>query len=70
MQLHVEGPQADVPMLLRNRTLERLALQDNPGWAMTVIRKAISDLFMELLQEVIKGGKICFRKRCCSLESK
>lgn len=43
-------------MLLRNRTLEPPALQDNPGWAMAVVRKPISDLFMELLHGVIKGG--------------
>lgn len=56
MQPRVEGPRADVSMLLRKRTVEPPALQHNPGWAMTVIRKPISDLFMEPLHGVIEGG--------------
>jgi len=43
-------------MLLRNSTLEPPALQDNPGWAVMVIRRPICDTFMELLHGVIKGG--------------
>lgn len=43
-------------MLLRKETPEPPALQDNPGWVMTLIRKPISYLFVELLHEVMKGG--------------
>lgn len=52
----VEGPRADVSMLLRNRTLQPPALEDKPGWPMMAVRKPISDLFMEALHGVIKGG--------------
>lgn len=43
-------------MLLRKGTPEPPALQDNPGWAMTLMIKPISYLFMEILHGVMKGG--------------
>lgn len=56
MQPHIVGPRADGSMLLRKGTPEPPALQDNPGWAMTLIIKPISYLFMEILHGVMKGG--------------
>lgn len=56
MQAHTVGPWADGSVLLRKGTPEPPALQDNPGWVMTLIRKPISYLFMELPHGVMKGG--------------
>lgn len=56
MQPHTVGPWADGSVLLRKGTPEPPALQDNPGWTMTLIRNPISYLFMELLHGVTKGG--------------
>lgn len=56
MQPHIVAPQADGSMLLRKGTPEPPALQGNPGWAVTLIRKSISYLFIELPHGVKKGG--------------
>lgn len=56
MQAHMVGLWADGSVLLTKGAPEPPALQENPGWAMTLIRKPISYLFMELLHGVMKGG--------------
>lgn len=69
MQPHIVGPRADGSMLLRKGTPEPPALQDNPGWAMTLHNKAYF-LFIHGDPTQSDEGRSRLMKWCCSPETK